>query len=537
MCDMTGPSWASGEWVGTLALSNGDEVAIARLGDEDRAPGEVDLPNRLLFGVRISSVRAEGNELEIACVDDALTFVGERHGELLRGRVRIQGDFGSAVFERTSPVDIDTFRPLTGEYLLHDGRQIFIGLVDDEFLSEPRCFYADGDDLVRLYPRSATEFRSERGEAVSIETHLPSTTVTVEWRGRADVTKGRRVAPYAEDDVEFASPGGRLSGTLLLPHSEGPHPAVVLLHGSAPKKRDFYRVYARHFVAGDVAALIYDGRGYGASSGSGESTIFERADDAEAAVDYLQSRADIGAVGLWAFSNGSWSAPVVAARRPDVDFLIAVGAAGVSMAEAETHRRIAELRQGGMSEEILDDVANCWRLAFRYIAHGELDAHEEADLDRLLRAIVDSAELRTIPLQHFVSVDPMLSPVPPWASLEELRRDSAGPDEELIYDPIEDYRRVRCPVLFLVGELDQNLPSATSADRVERALRDAGHRDFRVVVYPGTDHMMNLEPGGSGAAPFLGLHQFRFASGFLATMTHWISSHVRRPDQKPPERT
>src|SRR5579863_3978413 len=46
--------------------------------------------------------------------------------------------------------------------------------------------------------------------------------------------------PYDEEEVSFVNShdGVKLAGTLTLPRSEGPHPAVVLLHGSYPFDRN-----------------------------------------------------------------------------------------------------------------------------------------------------------------------------------------------------------------------------------------------------------------------------------------------------------
>jgi hypothetical protein len=62
-----------------------------------------------------------------------------------------------------------------------------------------------------------------------------------------------------------------LSGTLLLPATKGPHPAIVLGHGSEAQDRNGHvgniRFMADHLARHGIAALIYDKRGSGRSSG------------------------------------------------------------------------------------------------------------------------------------------------------------------------------------------------------------------------------------------------------------------------------
>jgi hypothetical protein len=68
--------------------------------------------------------------------------------------------------------------------------------------------------------------------------------------------------PYREDTVTFEHQGVRLSGEILVPVTGGPHPAVVLIHGSHSPSRDDYWAFAEKFARNGVAALIYDKRGH-----------------------------------------------------------------------------------------------------------------------------------------------------------------------------------------------------------------------------------------------------------------------------------
>ncbi len=112
----------------------------------------------------------------------------------------------------------------------------------------------------------------------------------------------------------FESGGVSLSGTIIEPLGRGPFPGMVLTHGTFPARRAFYRLFAELFVAEGIAVLVFDKRGHGLSTGDPGSTIVERADDAEAAVRFLGARPNIDRMGLWGFSNSTWSIPLVAAR-------------------------------------------------------------------------------------------------------------------------------------------------------------------------------------------------------------------------------
>jgi predicted acyl esterase len=70
--------------------------------------------------------------------------------------------------------------------------------------------------------------------------------------------------------VRFGAPEARLAGEVLLPPGRGPHPGLILLHGSGPATREPYRAEARWYAGHGFAALIFDKRGTGASGGSAD---------------------------------------------------------------------------------------------------------------------------------------------------------------------------------------------------------------------------------------------------------------------------
>ncbi len=104
--------------------------------------------------------------------------------------------------------------------------------------------------------------------------------------------------PYDEQDVviDNAPAGVKLAGTLTLPKSTTPVPAVVLLTGSGAQDRNEsivghkpFLVLADYLTRRGIAVLRLDDRGVGGSTGnSSNSTTADLADDAQAAVAFLE---------------------------------------------------------------------------------------------------------------------------------------------------------------------------------------------------------------------------------------------------------
>jgi fermentation-respiration switch protein FrsA (DUF1100 family) len=76
-----------------------------------------------------------------------------------------------------------------------------------------------------------------------------------------------RVRPYREQEVRFHNGAVALAGSVLVPTGPGPHPGVVMAHGAGPQDREGYRPLADLFARHGIAALVYDKRGSGQSTG------------------------------------------------------------------------------------------------------------------------------------------------------------------------------------------------------------------------------------------------------------------------------
>jgi dienelactone hydrolase len=317
--------------------------------------------------------------------------------------------------------------------------------------------------------------------------------------------------PYLTEDVAFKHGDAALSGTLFLPEGAGPHPAVVFVHGSSLDLRDGYRFYADHFARAGVAALIYDKRGSGASSGNSQrATLDDLVGDAEAAVRLLAGRADIDSarVGLWGLSQGAMLAPLIA-QRAGAAFVIAVSGPGVSFGETAAYQDSVKLRRRGFTPADAAEAARVHRRLTEWIRTGQ----GEAELASLMQRTADL----------------------PWRRHTGIPRRLPSPEDRAGWywstrplDPIAAWKALRVPALVVLGADDALLPARLSAERIEQALRAGGNRDARVLVLPGGDHMLKRPPGPAGGGGS-GWSWPRPVDGYMDTVTHWLLQHVRRP--------
>ena len=319
---------------------------------------------------------------------------------------------------------------------------------------------------------------------------------------------------YEAEEVRFTNAGTVLAGTVYLPNEDGPHPAVVLVHGSGPEARHAYAFYAKYLARRSIAALVYDKRGVGESTGDLYAADYgDYAGDALAAVRLLTGRADVdrNAVGLVGFSEGEWVAPLAASQSADVAFVAIIGASGLSPA-AQVDTEIAiRLRASGYDDETVAKALAINEQLFDYQRTGE--GGEE------LRAILAAVRGE----RWFSDAEDLPETVHPiddyawWRSVMD-------------FDPLPVWERVRVPVLLLKGGADDRSAAEPMRTRISDALRRGGNLDVTVRIFPDADHMLLEWPLGEGTPPPV------FTDGYLDALVEWVKRSAVNPAAgRPPD--
>ena len=316
--------------------------------------------------------------------------------------------------------------------------------------------------------------------------------------------KAAKPLPYKEEEVRFQNGDVMLAGTLFVPLTKGPHPAVFLLPGSGAADREAEWFYADQFARRGIAALTYDKRGVGASTGNWELASFDDfAGDAIAGIQYLQSRKDIkrGQAGLYGRSHGGMVAPLAAARSRDVAFIINVSGNAAPVTRQIIYDNQNQMRAAGVSE---DDIAD----AVAYLNQ----KYEVARTGRgwtELKAKIDELQSRqTSWLEDYAGAP---------KSLEDLQ---FFWQVQFSYDPERAWQKVKCPVLGVFGEKDTSTPVMESVSIMKHALKRAGNKDYVLKVFSGADHALLRWPKDESR------HWPVLAKSFLNTMMNWLTSHV-----------
>ena len=167
-----------------------------------------------------------------------------------------------------------------------------------------------------------------------------------------------------------------MKGLLIKPDGSGPHPVVVLLHGSGPLAGDGppVRAMANAFLRSGIGVLAYDKRGVGSSGGTFHHNAYgDFIDDGINAVRYLASREDVDpdAIGLLGSSEGGWFAPEIAVRTGAVAFIVDRAGSPLPWIETNLWQLRHDLVNDGVSGDLLSEAVELHELVWRFLVKVE----------------------------------------------------------------------------------------------------------------------------------------------------------------------
>jgi uncharacterized protein len=491
----------TGRWMGELSLQG--ETTVFRW----TAPSTVDLLPSGPLGLPVKQLSPGRFELTMEPVP--LVFeIGGTGGDEITGKVRSGDVEGGFRMIRLEEVDAGRRAALSGNYETESGRVIWIGPFG-EFGAELYVLDFESGRFGALYPRSQTTLVA--GPAIVTPLFPLAVTVTLQTDDKGRITgllykEGDRPPvravrrEFAREDVSFRN-GVTLTGTITLPAKKGPHPAVVLIHGSGPEDRNFLGPWIDFFARQGLAVLSYDKRGTGSSGGDWkQSGIEDLAGDAQAAFRFLAARSDVDPkrIGLFGISQGGWIAPLVASRHPDVAFIALHAGASVTVVRQGELLLEHELRAYGLPEEQIAAALTHQRLDDEFTRSGQ-------GWDKLQESYRKASEAKA---DWLVSE---LQPADAW--FRAMYR------KMMDFDPAPSWRQVKCPVIAFFGEMDHNVPPQPNVEILETTLASAGHKDYTLKVLPKANHLfLQAETGIMTEYPRLK----GFVPGYFEQLGQWV---------------
>ena len=307
-----------------------------------------------------------------------------------------------------------------------------------------------------------------------------------------------------EERRVIEAPQGRL-GFSLYYAGEQPRATVILIHGNDPEAREMGFIIP-FFVCNGINVISYDQRGVGESAGNwllnGPS---QRADDVAAIYDLLRGdpHVDSQRIGVWGFSNGGWTAPLVSIHRA-VAFMILKSAPTESLAQNIDYEVEQTMRRHHA------EAASPQAIALWHAFEDALDGAVTWDYTKQLYDL----DAKQPWFQYSLMPDLGIPIPPPPEKIAGLRR-------FVTFDPTDTLLNISgTPTLALYGTLDRNVDAADSAAHLREYLTRAGNRDVTIKMYANAGHQLIMSKSGYNGDPAL---PERFVPQYPQVMITWLA--------------
>ncbi len=303
--------------------------------------------------------------------------------------------------------------------------------------------------------------------------------------------------PYQSEDLIYANADSslRFGATITIPEGKGPFPAVVLISGSGPQNRNEelmghqpFAVLADYLTRRGFIVLRADDRGVAKSTGVfDKATSRDFADDVNTHINYLLQRKEVNKkqIGLIGHSEGGMIAPMVAAERKDIAYIVLMAGPGVPCMDLLVEQNIAIYQSYGIPE----NAAAALRPVFKKIATAATQSPDmktgftqASAAAEEWAAQTDTATLRLLEMTQKKDRDKYI---------RELILTMSNPWFRyfLSFDPAPYLQQLKCAVLAINGGKDIQVLPKQNLPGIETALKKSKSKNYLVKELPGLNHL------------------------------------------------
>ena len=303
--------------------------------------------------------------------------------------------------------------------------------------------------------------------------------------------------PYKEEEILYRNrkAGVILAGTLTLPDSDGPFPAIILLSDYGVDDRDElqrglghrpFLVLADYLTRQGIAVLRTDDRGVGWSTGNQfESTFADLADDAVAGIEHLKSRKEINArqIGLIGHGVGGSVALIAATQSEDVAFVVLMAGIGLTGDELLLSRMILNDESRGKTQKEITKDKELHRRTFAVMK-------QEKDNDVAMQEIRDIIADVTVKFSETELSEEEIQAIRKSSGSAYFSKLNPYFRSFLTFDPGPALTKLKSPILAFDSENNQN------TDAIEKALKAGRNKHYTIKVLPGINwQFQTIQPG------------------------------------------
>jgi pimeloyl-ACP methyl ester carboxylesterase len=305
---------------------------------------------------------------------------------------------------------------------------------------------------------------------------------------------------YTIEEVEYnnADNSVHYGATLTIPANRKDFPTVIIISGSGTQDRNgtifghpLYWVLANQLTYNGIAVLRVDDRGAGKSTWGANPKSLTSADfsyDVETSLNYLLQRKDINPknIGLIGHSEGGIIAPMVAARRKEIAFLVLWGAPAIGGAATNVSQNMIQLQKARIDS---GSTAAFGQLHSAVLSHFT-DANKE-----LLKVSIDTtyAQWKRVQPDKVIKGLYCTDSLIVGQNIHKMYNslyDMTWMRYFINYDPVIDLKQVKCRVLAINGEKDTQVEADANLALIEKTFQESHNKKATIKKLAGLNHLL-----------------------------------------------
>ena len=193
-----------------------------------------------------------------------------------------------------------------------------------------------------------------------------------------------------------------------------------------------------------------------------------------------RSEIDTARIAVLGMSEGGWVAPLAASRLAAIKAIATISGGARTKGDAYVHKLRREAEAAGRSAAAVDSIV---RAAKELVASSVRNA--------------------------------------------KTGRSPSGFDRRIAYDPTQDWRRFKGPVLYMGGEADVLESGSDASLWFRRLFAETGNEDVTIRLWPRAHHSLLLGVTGD-PSEFYSLRGItQFAPGYWDVLLRWLDVHVQ----------
>lgn len=318
------------------------------------------------------------------------------------------------------------------------------------------------------------------------------------------------VKSYTIEEVVLNNNGVKLKAKLYLPKIVTPSAAIIMVCGTGAHVKEEYNGGADMFASSGIATLIFNKRNVTnfpelnlKHINSDITTMTDLVSDVETAFNFLTTRKEIDPtkIGLIGFSLGAVEVPVVAAKHPDIAFVIAVSGNATTDKEFVINQGINLLKEKNYSPEIIEKAKEIYNKLFIYAENKTNKTQLQLSLDSAFRT-----GWGQIVFQPEVPSEDELKYLLTWNNYK--------------FDPAYYWQKINVPCLVVYGEKDKYIPVQRSIEILNKVFSNK-KKLLTLKLYPNADHTITTVPQPDS-------FEFpKYAAGYISDLNNWLSKQVK----------